>query len=373
MLVGLTTAALTGGLPDTLRPLVAFWVGSTAVFLLFGAYVVRRVVLQPMARLSSEADALATGHPTAAEPEYGTREFAHLAARYRLMAADLVDVQSQVVRAEKLAGIGSLAAGVAHEVRNPLGALSAYVDLLRRRGVDPDVTRAMREAIERIERTVESLLSYARPAAPAGPADLNRTVRAGLEFLNAQGVLRAHELTVALAPDLEPVMGDPHRLEQIVVNLVLNACQVSASRCVVIGTVRQSYEPRRRPELRRDDAAGTDEQPRWAARGLHRARRPRRPDVAPGTPGALLYVADDGPGVAEDLRERVFDPFYTTKDPGEGTGLGLAIVARTVHESGGTVWVDRAREGGAVFKLFLPFAVGPLPLPAEASYAPAHC
>jgi len=67
-------------------------------------------------------------------------------------------------------------------------------------------------------------------------------------------------------------------------------------------------------------------------------------------------VADEGPGVPEDERERIFDPFYTTKDPGKGTGLGLAIVARTVHDAGGVVWVDRAREGGAVFKVFLPQA-----------------
>ena len=77
-----------------------------------------------------------------------------------------------------------------------------------------------------------------------------------------------------------------------------------------------------------------------------------------GCPGAILFVADSGPGVSEADRERVFDPFFTTKDPGEGTGLGLAIVARTVYESGGLVWVDRAREGGAVFKVFFSLAGG---------------
>jgi signal transduction histidine kinase len=77
--------------------------------------------------------------------------------------------------------------------------------------------------------------------------------------------------------------------------------------------------------------------------------------------------------VAEEDRERIFDPFYTTKAPGEGTGLGLAIVARTVHEAGGTVWVDRAREGGAVFKVFLPATPTPAPerLLVE-SHAAAH-
>src|ERR671921_174542 len=95
----------------------------------------------------------------------------------------------------------------------------------------------------------------------------------------------------------------------------------------------------------------------WSRCGRRRwAPRPRRRDLVPGTPGAMLLVADEGPGVAEADRERIFDPFFTTKEPGEGTGLGLAIVARTVHEAGGVVWVDRAREGGAVFKVFLPHA-----------------
>jgi signal transduction histidine kinase len=76
--------------------------------------------------------------------------------------------------------------------------------------------------------------------------------------------------------------------------------------------------------------------------------------------------------VPEKDRERVFDPFYTTKDPGEGTGLGLAIVARTVHDAGGTVWVDRARERGAVFKVFIPIALQPGPAAGEPSYATAH-
>jgi C4-dicarboxylate-specific signal transduction histidine kinase len=96
--------------------------------------------------------------------------------------------------------------------------------------------------------------------------------------------------------------------------------------------------------------------PAVAARSAGWTPRPRRTDVEPGTEGVLLYVADRGPGVPEEVRERIFDPFFTTKAPGEGTGLGLAIVARTVHEAGGTVWVDRAREGGAVFKVFLPTA-----------------
>jgi two-component system, NtrC family, sensor kinase len=372
MLVGLTTVLLAGGdLDATIRPLAVLWVGSTVVFVLFGASVVRRLVVTPLQRLSAEADLLAEGRLDAVRPGYESRELVHLSGRYRAMAESLLDAQSQMVRVEKLAGIGSLAAGVAHEVRNPLGALGTYVDVLRRRGGDPEVTDAMRAAIERIERTVQSLLTYAKPGVGAGVTDLNGAVRASLDFLGAQGLLTEQGLTVELEQGLAPVRGDSHLIEQVVVNLVINACQASPRGRLIVGTLRESFEPRYRVATRAGDAWRPSTDAR-VGRDAAWSARPTRPDVPAGTPGALLYVADDGPGVPEADRERVFDPFYTTKDPGEGTGLGLAIVARTVHDAGGTVWVDRAREGGAVFKVFLPFAWQSVPTVVESGYAPAH-
>ena len=91
-------------------------------------------------------------------------------------------------------------------------------------------------------------------------------------------------------------------------------------------------------------------------RGFARAMRELavRPEIPDGTLGVLLWVSDSGPGVPVEERRRVFEPFYTTKEPGYGTGLGLAIVQGTVHEMGGLAWVDEAREGGAAFKVFLP-------------------
>ncbi|MGH7547625.1 MAG: ATP-binding protein, partial [Gemmatimonadales bacterium] len=88
------------------------------------------------------------------------------------------------------------------------------------------------------------------------------------------------------------------------------------------------------------------------------ARRPARVEFAAGLTGALLFVADAGPGVPLEDRDRIFEPFYTTKAPGHGTGLGLAMVARAVDDMGGVVWVDTAREGGAALKLFFPAAGG---------------
>lgn len=355
-MVALTTVLITGSdLREILGPLLALWMGSTTVFVLFGGYAVHRMVIGPLRRLTAEADALALGEFPAHAPQE-TAELELLARRYRVMAENLLDVQSQVVRVEKLAGIGRLAAGVAHEVRNPLGALGSYVEVLQRRGADPKVTGDMHQAIERIERIVQGLVDYARPGlsaagSKAGSTNLNAAVRTVLDFLEAQGMLREHRLELTLEPSLPLVSGNQHQLEQVVVNLVINACQASPGGRVVIGSLAKALETDRRAVSRRGDGEGHRPDPRrtWLP-------EPRPRELAPGTRGAMLFVADDGPGVAEADRERVFDPFFTTKDPGQGTGLGLAIVARTVHECGGTVWVDRAREGGAVFKVFLPIA-----------------
>ncbi len=335
ILVGLTTLLLTGGsLRETIRPLGALWLGCTTIFIIFGMSVLHRLVIRPLHRLTAEADALAAREVRTEQVDYGSVELDRLAARYRAMAEDLLDVQGHVVQVEKLAGIGRLAAGVAHEVRNPLGALGTYVEVLQRRGTDPAVTGDMRCAIERIERIVQGLVDYARPVPgqrePNGSGipstDLNASVQRVMDFLRAQGTFSGHAVDIALAEGLPLVRGVEHRLEQVVVNLVVNACQAAPRGRIAVGT---------------------------AARGCETRTSPRLPA---GSPGVLLYVTDEGPGVPEADRDRVFDPFYTTKDPGEGTGLGLAIVARTVHESGGVVWVDPSGEGGAVFMVFLPIA-----------------
>ena len=350
LLVGLTTVTLIGAdLREIGWPLLTLWLGSTAVFSLYGAFLVEREILRPLRALAAEADRLAAGDLSGGASGHTSVELEHLSRRYRAMAEDLLDVQSQVVRVEKLAGIGRLAAGVAHEVRNPLGAVSTYVEVLRRRGADPAVIAETQRAIARIERTVQSLLEYAGPGAGTSSADLNAAVASAADFLEAQGMFPGGTLARSLACDLRPVTGDRHALEQVVLNLLINARQAAPDGVVTVGTVAQEYAPSPRQATREAEGPPPVGERRWSS-------RPRRRDLAAGTPGALLYVADTGPGVAEEDRERIFDPFFTTKDPGEGTGLGLAIVARTVHDAGGVVWVDRAREGGAVFKVFLPLA-----------------
>jgi signal transduction histidine kinase len=210
----------------------------------------------------------------------------------------------------------------------------------------------MARELERLDRIVRSLLDYARPQEdPLVPVDPDRIVRGAFELLRAQGAFRQVRAETDIGLHVPEVMGRAHVLEQTLVNLLLNAVDATPpGGSIIIGARRWAYEPGQALTKRASDP-GYAKFPRVAE------RRPARVEFAAGQPGTLMFVADSGPGVAPEDRDKVFEPFYTTKDPGRGTGLGLAIVARSVHEMGGVVWVDGAREGGAAFKLFFPIAI----------------
>jgi signal transduction histidine kinase len=350
LILGVCTILLTSIVaPERAFPLViTIVVLDVGIFIVFGHYIVTRHVLRPVQRLMAAADAVVGGDLAARAPDAETRDFTTLAERVNRMTDHLLDAQSQLVRAEKLAGIGRLAAGIAHEVGNPLGALGTYVEVLRRRGAEPDVIHGMARELQRIDGIVRSLLDYARPQEEELKAvDPAAVVRSTFALLQAQGALKCVTAELDVADGLPVIRGRAHLLEQTFVNLMLNAVDAAPGGVVVVGARRWSYQPGKVAVRRASDAA-------LAAFPRSPGRQAARIGFPAGTPGVLLFVADSGPGVAPEHRERVFDPFYTTKEPGRGTGLGLALVARAVHDMAGVAWVDRAREGGAAFKVFFP-------------------
>ena len=354
ILVGVATSQLALAIsPERGIVLVVIFVAAeVGIFVLYGRSLVTRLVLRPLSRVMDAADAVADGDLEARAPDADTRDFATLAERLNRMTDRLLDAQSQLVRSEKLASIGRLAAGLAHEVGNPLGAIGTYVEVLRRRGADPEVMAGLTRELERVDRIVRSLLDYARPQEdPLVPVDPDRIVRAAFELLRAQGAFRNVTADADLGMHVPEIMGRAHVLEQTLVNLLLNAIDATPpGGSIIIGARRWAYEPGQSLPKRASDL-GDVRFPRVSE------RRPARVEFAAGQPGTLIFVADSGPGVTPEDREKIFEPFYTTKEPGHGTGLGLAIVARSVHEMGGVVWVDQAREGGAAFKLFFPIAL----------------
>jgi len=356
LLVGVATSLLALALaPDQgVAMIVTLVVLEVAIFILYGRGLVNRLVLRPLDRVVAAADAVADGNLESRAPDADTRDFATLAERLNRMTDRLLDAQSQLVRSEKLSSIGRLAAGVAHEVGNPLGAVGTYVEVLRRRGADLELTTGIARELERIDLIIRSLLDYSRPHEDAlQPVDAAAVAAGAFDLLKAQGAFRAVRAEVDVSDDVPQILGRAHVLEQALVNLVLNAVDAAPDGQIVVGARRWAYEPGHASPKRSSDSAQT-------AHPRVPERRPSRVEFTAGQLGALLFVADSGPGVAPEDRDKVFEPFFTTKEPGRGTGLGLAIVARSVDEMGGVVWVDSAREGGAVFKMFFP-AVPPLP------------
>jgi two-component system, NtrC family, sensor kinase len=352
LILGVATSLLASTFaPGAEFPLVlAIVAGDVVIFIAFGHYLVTRLVLKPLAELHGAADAVIHGNLDARAPDAETADFTQLGQRFNRMTDHLLDAQSQLVRAEKLATVGRLAAGIAHEIGNPLGGASTYLEVLRRRGAEPEVVGALRRELERIDKIVRSLLDYARPRDEAlQPVDVAIVLSAALELLRAQGALHATRAELDIPALLPRILGRAHELEQAVVNLLLNAVDAAPQGILVLGARPWGYAPERVSPRRSGDTSDAFF-PRTPS------RRPSRTELESGTPGVLIFVADSGGGIPAADRDKVFEPFYTTKEPGRGTGLGLAIVARVVFEMGGVVWLEQAREGGAAFKIFLPAA-----------------
>lgn len=235
-------------------------------------------------------------------------------------AEELARQRESLYQREKLAALGSLLAGVAHELNNPLSVVVARAVLLEEQG-DP-ATRAaaikIRTAAERCARIVRTFLAMARQQQPErGPVAINEVVSAALDIaayaLRTSGV----EVTLDLAPDVPLILADADQLHQVMLNLVINAQQ----------SLQEQPTPRRIRIRSRFDTASGDVQ---------------------------VSVADNGPGVPVDLRARVFDPYFTTKPIGIGTGVGLAVSLGIVEAHGGTLTLDCPAEGGAIFTMSLP-------------------
>jgi len=330
--------------------LTALVVADVAIFIGFGRYLVTRLVTEPMDGLVDATQAVAAGEMARRAPPGATREFDRLAASVNLMTERLLDAQGALVRAEKLASVGRLAAGVAHEIGNPLAAIGNYLELLGRRGAAPDLVTAIEREASRIDTIVRSLLDYARPRdARREPLDLGDVAQRATELLRSQGLFRQVTVEMARPEPLPRMLGDPAALEQVFVNLLLNAIDAAGDggRIVVAASATRLGEGE--AERRSSDADGA----RAADRVARRSGR-HLESAADGAPAVQVMVGDSGPGVPAELAERVFDPFFTTKAPGKGTGLGLAIVQRIVHDHGGRVDVARAREGGAAFTVVFP-------------------
>jgi two-component system NtrC family sensor kinase len=303
-------------------------IADALLVLALGLFVLTQVVVRPLAQLRRATASMAAGDMEPRIAEEGPKEFAILASTFNQMTASLSVQREQIIRSEKLASVGQLAAGVAHEIGNPLAAILGYVDILRAdaagKGDLPvadrqDALDRVKAETQRIHRIIRELLEFSRPSREDPVAtDPLRLVQSAQALLAPQSRFReVHVVTTPTGEEWPQVMVVPSRLVQVLVNLMMNAADAMAAK----GTIVVSCE---------EDG--------------HKV---------------TLAVADEGPGISRENRRKVFDPFFTTKPVGQGTGLGLPVCRSIVEAFGGTLELAPFVEGqGAKFVLTVPSASG---------------
>ena len=250
------------------------------------------------------------------------------------------DLYHQLLQAEKLAALGQTISGVAHELNNPLATILTWAERLAQKPADDQTRRGLAAILaesERAARIVRNLLTFARKRhTTRAMVDVNQVVRETLALRSYEQRLSNIEIIDALASGLPQVFADPHQMQQVLLNLVINAEQA------MIGA---------------------------HGRGTLILRTWHDPERG----GVVLEVNDDGPGVPDDLQPKIFDPFFTTKEVGKGTGLGLTVAYAIIQEHGGRLTMKSQPGGGASFFVELPVTdagLPPSPKPPERTFAP---
>jgi two-component system NtrC family sensor kinase len=385
--VTLSLRGVQGSLSRARSLVVLYALIDSALLILFGSFLLTRRVVAPVRRLAETTRRIARGGVTEYAPVQSSNELGELAASFNAMIDALAEhrrrleeevasterayrelkrAQEEVLRSEKLASVGRLAAGVAHEIGNPLGAILGYVDILQK-GSDgeeaADCLRRIEAETRRIQRIITDLLRYSRPApVEVAPADLNAAVRDAVDLLVPQQAFRGIDLALDLAEPPPVALLDRNLIQQVLINLAINAADAMPERgggrrgrlAIATRTARFEGPPapvEGAPRRRSEDPPEIDYS--------HLRRQPPRPRIRRGDPVAQLVVADTGEGIRPEDLGRIFDPFFTTKPPGRGTGLGLAICLRIVESFGGHIDVQSAPGAGTTVTVSLRLAGRP--------------
>ena len=316
-------------------------------------WLLHRMIYVPLGDLEKGAKRLASGNFDSPIPVRGDDEFGSLARSTNAMmvsvkksheelegwvekleekvkerTAELRLAEAEVARGEKLASIGQLAAGIAHELNNPLTGVLTFTTLLRKKmpegsGDAEDLDLVIRET-KRCASIIRRLLDFAREKTPEKAlVNINQLVEETVRFVERSAALQQIEIVMELDPDLPRLSVDGDLIKQVLMNILVNA--------------QQAIEGRGRITVRTR---------------LHTVRR--LPDCAAGAPAVEIAVSDTGCGIPEADLQRIFDPFFTSKEVGKGTGLGLSVSYGIVRAHGGEIAVESTVGEGSTFRVCLP-------------------
>ena len=354
------------------------------VLIIFGSFLLSRVLVKPIKDLVRLTQKISGGDFSQKIEATSKNEIGQLIGSFNRMVERLKEnqeslenyleslestnkqlkqAQEELIRTEKLASIGRFAAGVAHEVGNPLGAILGYTSILQKEGLDreesKDYLKRIVKDIERINRIVRELLDFARPSKfEIKDVEINKVIESALSLLSYQNNFKNIETKLDLQSDLPAIKGDEFQLSQVFINIILNATdampeggilRIQTSTHVVENLDVDRFQ-RIYPRRRKSDPTESD------------YSRMRKTDplaalfkkFSEGDRLVKIRISDTGSGIKKEDLENIFDPFFTTKAPDKGTGLGLSISLRIVESLEGEIRVESEVGKGSAFEVYFP-------------------
>lgn len=347
-----------------LSRIMGLYMSVGALMVLVVAYfALTRWIVRPIMNLERAADRIASGGRRMEPIRKAPRELQRLSRSLTQMTRTLVEEEEalrrkieevesatrqleethrSLIRSERMASVGRLSAGLAHEVGNPISSLMGLLDLMMEGDLSPaeqrDFLERMKKETARIDRVISDLLTYARPAkadmqtanssmGSTEPGRIEETVDDVLSLLRPQRDMKEVTFRRDIEAGLPPVPLSQSELTQVLLNLLMNAADACERRGSVVVTARRIDDD--------SDAVGSD---------LNRA----------GSDAVEIAIEDDGPGVDPSVRDSLFEPFVSTKEVGKGTGLGLSVTRGLIEAAGGNIRLDAAVEQGARFVITFP-------------------
>lgn len=353
------------------------------VLIIFGSFLLSRVMITPLKELVRLTQKISEGDFNQKIEIKSKNEIGQLIFSFNRMIEKLKEnqdklekhleslestnrklkqAQEELLRTEKLASIGRFAAGVAHEVGNPLGAILGYTSILQRDGVNQeeakDYLKRIEKEIERINRIVRELLDFARPSKmEIKDVDINQVLKNVLSLLSYQKNFKNVESVIEFEPNLPMLKGDENQLSQVFINIILNALDAMPNggklniktEVIIVGSTFLNNIPPRRKNDPEDADFSLMRKPDPLAAFFTKFKK--------GDRLVKVKISDTGIGIKKEDLKKIFDPFFTTKSPDKGTGLGLSISLRIVESMGGEIRVESEEGRGTSFEIYLPINI----------------
>jgi two-component system, NtrC family, sensor kinase len=361
-------------------------ISDALILIIFGSFLLSRVLVKPIKDLVRLTQKVSEGDLSQQIEETSKNEIGQLIGSFNRMIGKLREnqesldnyleslestnkqlkqAQEELIRTEKLASIGRFAAGVAHEVGNPLGAILGYTSILKKEGIDreesKDYLKRIEREIERINKIVRGLLDFARPSKlEIREVEINKIIESTLSLLSYQKTFKNIQTQLDLQTDLPLIKGDESQLSQVLINIILNAIDAMTNGgALTIQTKTHIVENLNADRLQRNYPRRRKNDPKESDYSRMRKMDPLAVLFKKFTEGDRLVkirISDTGIGIKNEDLENIFDPFFTTKAPDKGTGLGLSISLKIVESLGGEIRVESEVGKGTTFEVYFPAA-----------------